>query len=58
VFLGVCLVVRVWGASKATRARVEGVVLVFVRVGQGGYSDGHDYHHYHHFHPSTSSGGC
>jgi len=42
-----------WGASKAKRERVEGVVvvvLVLVPGGHGEYSDVPHYHHFHHPH--------
>jgi len=53
VFLGVCLVVRVWGVSKARRARVAGVVgvvlvLVLVPVVREGYCVDHCPHFHHH----------
>jgi len=47
----VSLVVRDWGESKATKERVEGVVvvvLVLVLGDHGGYYV--DCHHFHHHH--------
>jgi len=59
VILGVSLVETVWVGSKATRERVEGVVvlvvlvlvlvLVLVPVDHGGYYD--DHFHYHDWSP-------